>query len=295
MCMNDPLLPNGDEILLLNLPWYSILSFCSLKDVCQIRCLSRVWKEHVEASFSPYDAALLLQKQLLAKNMYLSLGLHIPIDCKIKAESLASFFCQDNVCKPLLRLLSTLRVFAFVPKRIMAEIDGQCVTKLSLYPHFPEDLTCPICKSKGKSKHYRNPPLVPSLWSYYGTFTTDEKLGWLNVNLELKPLEHLYRCAASGPYPFGTLKNRLAGSLFEEFLPFGIFIGVFKQSAKVGSLVCGCGLSFFASKLVDLRRIKAPTTSPQKSEAFGIPFTQLATSPWPTNMHLQTQQPTMTS
>ena len=43
--------------------------------------------------------------------------------------------------------------------------------------------------------------------------------------------EHLYRCAASGPYPFGTLENRLAGSLLEEFLAFGIFIGVFKQSA----------------------------------------------------------------
>ena len=43
-------------------------------------------------------------------------------------------------------------------------------------------------------------------------------------------LEHLYRCGASGPYTFGMLENRLAGSLFEEFLAFGIFIGVFKQS-----------------------------------------------------------------
>ena len=79
-------------------------------------------------------------------------------------------------------------------------------------------------------------------------------------------LEHLYRCAASGPHPFGTLENRLAGSLFEEFLPFGIFIGVFKQSAKVGSLVCGCGPSFFASKLVDLRRIGALLKSQKPSE-----------------------------
>ena len=37
-------------------------------------------------------------------------------------------------------------------------------------------------------------------------------------------------------------------------------------SVFLNSLVCGCGLSFFASKLVDLRRIDAPTTSPQKSE-----------------------------